>query len=183
MGRPKPIVILAGFIIGLVIATFLGDAYDFAKGKLERITLLARVKNAYTDLSQNRTREALDAFAAIEIDAVRLKDPKTYARVKTGQGVALFGLSQEKDESLIRQALSAFEAALGVFTEEKFAESFAATQNNIGTARAALYRLHGKTEDRAAAAAAYDASLRVYTLDAFPEFHREVQENLSRLQK
>lgn len=183
MRQPKPVVILAGFIIGLVIATFLGDAYDFAKAKIEKVTLLARVKNAYTELAQNNNRAALDAFAALEPDCVRLKDPKTYARVKTGQGVALFGLSEEKDEKLITQALTAFEAALGAYTETKFPESFASTQNNIGTARSALYRLRGKPEDRVAAVAAYAAALRVYTLDTFPEYHRSVQENLDRLEK
>ncbi len=67
----------------------------------------------------------------------------------------------------LQKAISAFVAALRVFTEKDFPTQWAQTQDNLGNAYA-----HLLTGDRTAnlqkAIAAYDAALGVYTEKDFP---------------
>jgi hypothetical protein len=82
---------------------------------------------------------------------------------------------------LLAQAVTAYRAALTVYTREQLPQHWAATQNNLG---AALWNQAERSEGAAAvdllaqAVTAFRAALTVYTREQFPYQCALIQNNL-----
>ncbi|MEG4541412.1 tetratricopeptide repeat protein, partial [Microcoleus sp. Aus8_D2] len=76
-------------------------------------------------------------------------------------------------------AIAGYKVAIKIFTrQEYYAEALATTQNNLGMAY--LYRIRGeKVENMELAITAFEASLDIYTRDAFPFEWARSQNNLA----
>ena len=81
----------------------------------------------------------------------------------------------------LKLAIAAYEAALVVYTPDRFPMAYAMTQNNLGTAYRTLGEVEEKAENCRRAIAAYEAALEIFTEETFPEVYRVVSRNLQLL--
>lgn len=136
---------------------------------------IARRKEAET----RADAEAVRALARWWDVVVLTRTPVTaeQARDLTVYADTLRALTTGDHEANLARAIASYEAALQLYTEEEFPESWAATQNSLGNAY-----LNRPTGDRTAnvrqAIACYEAALRVRDETTFPEEWAATQNNL-----
>ncbi|MEK7354520.1 MAG: tetratricopeptide repeat protein, partial [Chloroflexota bacterium] len=80
-----------------------------------------------------------------------------------------------------KKAISAYEAALTIYTLKGFPMQYAMTQNNLGAAYRTLAEVENKAENCKLARVAYDEALKIYTEEKFPEIYPRVAGNLQGL--
>ncbi|UWQ16284.1 tetratricopeptide repeat protein [Jannaschia sp. M317] len=133
------------------------------------------------DHGLKRSGPAMASAAAILSDLAqardRVREAQAWAADQNNLGLALLTLGERGADTALRDAVTAYRAALQVRTRDALPVAWAATQNNLGTALATL----GERGDDAAlrdAVTAYRAALQVHTRDALPVQWATTQNNL-----
>ena len=135
--------------------------------------------------SQYKPAEALKRFEKALLYCPRETTPIRWAELQNRLGICYNELSYRSEgyvsSQYLTEAITAYRAALEVYTRREFAPGWAATQNNLGYA---LRDLAGRTSGEAGgqylteAITAYRAALEVYTRREFAPDWAMTQNNL-----
>ncbi len=137
--------------------------------------------------SRKLLEEAVAAYrSALEV-WTKADLPQNWARTQNNLGTALQELwrrsgDKEEGRKLLEEAVAAYRSALEVWTKADLPQNWARTQNDLGAALRELGKRSGDKEEAdkllEGAAAAYRASLEVYTKADLPQNWARTQNNL-----
>ena len=102
----------------------------------------------------------------------------TSASAARGEGRLWWRNQRGNRNDQLQRAIACFEAALRVYTEDRFPHQWAMTQDNLGTVYSDL-PTGDRGENQRRAIACYEAALRVYNVDRLPHQWAMTQNNLA----
>ncbi len=137
----------------------------------------------YTDENQEEYVQIKRLAVAVATRAVEhLTDPKQAERRASALsllGTAYVGLADiENKDTNCRAAIGAYQAALEVYTRDRYPTHYAMTQNNLGISYGTLALVEDKAANCRKAIEAFQAALEVYTRDHFPMDYAMTQNNI-----
>lgn len=103
---------------------------------------------------------------------------KATAATHYNLGIAFAKSHKGKDKKSLEKAVDHYKDALRTFNEKKLLESYAQTQNNLGTAYNALSKLANKEKNLKDAIRHYEMALQFYSIERVAEYYFGVQNNL-----
>ena len=166
----------------------LGNALQNLGEREDGTERLEQAVTAYNAALEVRTREQvpldwamtqnnLGAALATLGGAQSCRNPKNRKQNNLGAALATLGAREDGTERL-EQAVTAYNAALEVYTREQVPLQWAATQNNLGNALQNLGEREDGTERLEQAVTAYNAALEVRTREQVPLQWANTQHNL-----
>ncbi len=133
-----------------------------------------RAEEAYLEVVVQAGFHPLDNLG--EMLSIFAGDPE--ALVDIGNKADELGLVDLNKPTYLSLAIVAYEAALTVYTRERFPVQYGMTQNNLGNAYGILAQVEDKAANSRKAITAYKAALTVYTRERFPMDYGMTQNNL-----
>ena len=180
-GKNSPwfIGIVGGLIGAFVVGAFLYYFFGHRELEIYRAIAMTSLNNADRLLEKNMAEDALAIYTDVAGKVSAKKDPALYANVKNSEGVCYYKLALIKNtEANLLKAISAFQEALKIRTEEKYPTDYANTQNNLGNTYRALSEVKDKKENLTKAFEAFEKALKIFTRDKYPAGYAATQNNL-----